>query len=456
MSSSPLNLPFLTVAAPEAASAPAPAASTVKSGSDSFAKVLAKQQPKQNSNDAPAKTAANTSKTQAAASQAAATPASAAANKSPSKDAANSDAAQTVEAAQAAAGSTLSAEQAAAALALAQAQAQAALPAGAPALPQQALDIAAQAAEIQARVAAANAGAATVAAAVQTAALTQTAQADAKPILTQGLQAAAETVLVPQTVAARPLVDAPAPATPAVRKDEVKTAATAPALPATLTQAAQAPAEIKPEVQLDTHALPVKVDTKPATTEWKTDDTPAFLSSLAASAAPQRQAATDVAPMLPAATPLQVSTPVGATQWGQELSRQMVTFSQNLNKGTHTAELRLDPPDLGPLRVTLSFNDGVASASFVSAHAAVRQAVESALPQLQQALSQAGISLGQTNVGEQSQQQAMAGNDNGGQSGRPGQGQAGNGNGGNVIETSVTPEAILARRTHDGLVNTFA
>ena len=56
----------------------------------------------------------------------------------------------------------------------------------------------------------------------------------------------------------------------------------------------------------------------------------------------------------------------------------------------------------------------MASASFVSAHASVRQAIETALPQLQQALAQAGISLGQTSVGEQAAQQQFAQNQGGG------------------------------------------
>ncbi|MCJ9710710.1 flagellar hook-length control protein FliK, partial [Bordetella hinzii] len=166
---------------------------------------------------------------------------------------------------------------------------------------------------------------------------------------------------------------------------------------------------------------------------------------------PRQAAAADMAPAAPA---LQVSTPVGATQWGQELSRQVVTFSQNLAQGSHTAELRLDPPDLGPLRVTLSLNDGVASASFVSAHAAVRQAVESALPQLQQALSQAGISLGQAHVGDQGQQ-AMGGQPNGQSSGNAAGGQRQDGGyaqGSPERETAPAPRA----QAHDGLVNTYA
>nr|WP_251121334.1 flagellar hook-length control protein FliK [Bordetella pertussis] len=45
---------------------------------------------------------------------------------------------------------------------------------------------------------------------------------------------------------------------------------------------------------------------------------------------------------------LEVASPVGSSQWGQELGRQLVTISHDARQGHHTAELRLDPPDLGP------------------------------------------------------------------------------------------------------------
>ena len=117
-----------------------------------------------------------------------------------------------------------------------------------------------------------------------------------------------------------------------------------------------------------------------------------------------------------------------------------------------TAELRLDPPDLGPLRVSLNLADGVASASFVSAHASVRQAIETALPQLQQALAQAGISLGQTSVGEQAAQQQFAQNQGGGTQ-RQGSGLTGGA--GDVVADASRP-ASASPRNANALVDTFA
>ncbi|KAK73215.1 flagellar hook-length control protein FliK, partial [Bordetella bronchiseptica] len=165
-----------------------------------------------------------------------------------------------------------------------------------------------------------------------------------------------------------------------------------------------------------------------------------------------RQAVGNPAPasLSAAAQPLglEVASPVGSSQWGQELGRQLVTISHDARQGHHTAELRLDPPDLGPLRVSINLHEGVASAAFVSVHAAVRQAVEAALPQLQQALAQAGISLGQTSVGDQSAQQGFAE-----QQGR-GAGASGGSAAGADSETVVV--AATPARNADALVDTFA
>ncbi|PLC47995.1 hypothetical protein CR159_20585 [Pollutimonas subterranea] len=103
------------------------------------------------------------------------------------------------------------------------------------------------------------------------------------------------------------------------------------------------------------------------------------------------------------ATPPGIATPLQSPQWGAEFGRQFVSLTQGGHNMPHTAELRLDPPELGPLRISINISDNVAHAVFTSPHAAVRQTVENSLPQLQQLLAQAGISLGQTSVNDQGQ-----------------------------------------------------
>lgn len=107
------------------------------------------------------------------------------------------------------------------------------------------------------------------------------------------------------------------------------------------------------------------------------------------------------APILAATTSL---TPeLGSPEWGKALGQHVIQMG---NAGHQVAELQLNPPGLGPLKVTLSMSDHQMQAMFVSAHASVRAAVEAALPQLRTTLADSGISLGNTSVGAESQQQA--------------------------------------------------
>lgn len=149
-----------------------------------------------------------------------------------------------------------------------------------------------------------------------------------------------------------------------------------------------------------------------------------------------------------------VHTPLQQADWGKDFSRQLISFTEG-RTGLQTVELRLDPPDLGPLRITLQISDNVAHAAFASAHASVRQAVENALPQLAQQLAQTGISLGQTNVGDQSQAQfAFNGSEDGSANQSTGGEQSGSGSGAHDVQTAqVRPGRSAAP---DALVDTFA
>jgi flagellar hook-length control protein FliK len=138
-----------------------------------------------------------------------------------------------------------------------------------------------------------------------------------------------------------------------------------------------------------------------------------------ASAAVHANAA-PASPAAPAVTSQAALTPeVGTGEWGKALGQQMVHMGK---AGEHVAELQLNPPGLGPLKVTLSMNDNQVQALFVSAHSSVRAAVEAALPQLRNTLADSGISLGNTSVNSGSQQQQAGFAQNpGGQSAQRGQ-----------------------------------
>lgn len=86
---------------------------------------------------------------------------------------------------------------------------------------------------------------------------------------------------------------------------------------------------------------------------------------------------------------------VGATGWDNALGQKVLWMVSNQQQ---VAELSLNPPDLGPLQVVLSLSDDQASATFVSQHADVRQALEAALPRLREMMADSGISLAETTV----------------------------------------------------------
>jgi len=108
-----------------------------------------------------------------------------------------------------------------------------------------------------------------------------------------------------------------------------------------------------------------------------------------------------------AATP--IATPVGAQGWDSEVGQKIVWMA---NRQESHAEFVLNPPHLGRIEVSLSMNGDQASATFVSANPAVREALENAVPRLREIMQDAGISLGQTQVGAESFQQSAGSNEN--------------------------------------------
>jgi flagellar hook-length control protein FliK len=67
-----------------------------------------------------------------------------------------------------------------------------------------------------------------------------------------------------------------------------------------------------------------------------------------------------------------------------------------------TAEIHVNPPNLGPVSVTVNVDNNTASATFVAAHAATRDAINDAMPRLKEMLAGSGISLGQVTVSAES------------------------------------------------------
>ena len=110
-------------------------------------------------------------------------------------------------------------------------------------------------------------------------------------------------------------------------------------------------------------------------------------------------AATD-SPRSPSSTVVQtqIHARVGDAHWDQGLGERLVWMAGQRHQ---VAQLHLNPPDLGPLTITLTLERDQASAQFVCAQAAVREAIEAAMPRLRDMLAESGITLGNVDVGAQ-------------------------------------------------------
>ena len=90
-----------------------------------------------------------------------------------------------------------------------------------------------------------------------------------------------------------------------------------------------------------------------------------------------------------------IATHVAAPGWDRGLGEKVVWMA---GQQIQVAQLHLNPPELGPLQITLTVNNDQASAQFVSHNASVREAIEAAMPRLREMLAEGGITLGNANV----------------------------------------------------------
>jgi flagellar hook-length control protein FliK len=95
--------------------------------------------------------------------------------------------------------------------------------------------------------------------------------------------------------------------------------------------------------------------------------------------------------------------------WEKPIGQQLLWMAQHQ---TQQAEIRVDPPHLGPIEVHLSLKDDQAKVNFFSHDAAVRETLENTLPKLRDLFDSQGMQLNQANVSDQSlaRQQSESGN----------------------------------------------
>lgn len=142
-----------------------------------------------------------------------------------------------------------------------------------------------------------------------------------------------------------------------------------------------------------------------------------------------------------------IGTPVRDAAWGEQISERVVVMAGNNLK---SAEIRLTPAELGPLRIRVSVEDGAANVTFHAQQAVTREAIEQAMPRLREMLAENGLSLGQAEVGEQ----GIAGRDEDGQGHGELSDQAGDES--SDVELDDASRTASTLNKQNGLVDTFA
>lgn len=145
-----------------------------------------------------------------------------------------------------------------------------------------------------------------------------------------------------------------------------------------------------------------------------------------------------------------IGVPVKDQAWGDRIGERVLLMASNR---LQSAEIRLTPAELGPLRVQVAVDDGAANVTFLAQHAVTRDAIEQALPRLRELLAENGLTLNETNVGGHSEQGVHEGNPENGDDpaslARGGTDAAGD------TDAADNAAAPGSRNRPDGLVDTF-
>lgn len=243
-----------------------------------------------------------------------------------------------------------------------------------------------------------------------------------------------------------PATQAPA-AVAAANQDEAapaNPAAALPALPAVATAASAKPAtisadEASAELSLPLAAAPASGDANNLSLDADTP-APATFASLLHNQALQEVRASAPASSITAPTP----TPdLNAGDFDEAIGARVGWLAEQ--KIGH-AHIRINPENMGEIDVKLQLDGDRVHASFSSAHADVRHALESSLPRLREMLGEQGLQLSHADVGQQSTPQQQ------GDKGETGSGLAS----GNQLEGSDLPVTSSHNLRMRGLLDAYA
>lgn len=154
-----------------------------------------------------------------------------------------------------------------------------------------------------------------------------------------------------------------------------------------------------------------------------------------------------------------IPVPLDAPDFTQKLADQVSLWvGQAKQDGPMTAELHLNPAEMGPINVKISLDGSAAQVDFAAAAQETRKAIEASLPMLSNALNDVGLSLTGGGVSSQTSQQNFAQGDNPGQDGQGSRGLGGRGRGddGDAAEASGVRQVSVPRSNRVGGLDLYA
>lgn len=126
------------------------------------------------------------------------------------------------------------------------------------------------------------------------------------------------------------------------------------------------------------------------------------LSSLAAGTSstlgPQAVGGTNQSPAV-TSSPLSIQASFYSQEWGEEMGQKIVWMVKN---DMQSAELRVNPPHLGPIEIRIAINNDQTSITLSSQHAPVRESLEAGAPRLKELFTEAGLNLANVDISKHS------------------------------------------------------
>ncbi len=144
---------------------------------------------------------------------------------------------------------------------------------------------------------------------------------------------------------------------------------------------------------------------------------------------------------------LPVQVPVGQPGWDSAVGERIQWM---MNRQVQQAEIKLSPPDLGPLEIKISLQNDQTSVHFLASHSATRDALEAAIPRLRELFGDINLNLANVDVSQR--QAGDAGTHHGSSESAAGTGSAAGDDG---LSPMQDDPGGLVRLRSEGLLDTY-